>query len=117
MGKGKRSPFWNSIIVATLLLCIFAFVEHYKNWYDLKDGSFKIVSGAYYQKIPLDQVDSLLLVDRLPEMQRHSGFSWKAKEKGIFTDSVHGFDVHVFVDDLWQQKIKMVHHDSLILYV
>src|SRR5690606_40800110 len=67
--------------------------------------------------IPLDQVDSLLLVDRLPEMQRHSGFSWKAKEKGIFTDSVHGFDVHVFVDDLWQQKIKMVHHDSLILYV
>lgn len=117
MGKGKRSPLWNLVVVATVLLCLFAFVEHYKNWYSLKEGNLKVLSGAYYQKIPLDKVDSLLLVDRLPEMERRSGFSWKAREKGVFRDSIRQGSVHVFVDDLRQQKIKLVHHDSLVLYM
>lgn len=117
MRKRKRSLPWNLVVVATVLLCLLAFVEHYKNWYSLKDGNLKILSGAYYQKIPLVQVDSLLLVERLPEMERQSGFSWKAREKGVFRDSVRALRVHVFVDDLRQQKIKLVHRDSLVLYM
>ena len=117
MRKRKRSLPWNLILVATVLLCLFAFVEHYKNWYSIKDGNLKVLSGAYYQKIPLDRVDSLLMVDRLPEMERGSGFSWNTREKGVFRDSVRAGTVHVFVDDLGQRKIKLVHHDSLVLYM
>lgn len=117
MGKRKRSALWNGLIVATVLLCLSVFVEHYKNWYSLDKGRLKVLSGIYYQKIPLAQMDSLALVDRLPEMERAHGFSWKAKEKGVFMDSISGSRVHVFVDDLHQRKIRMVHHDSLLLYL
>ena len=79
--------------------------------------NFKIFSGIYYQKIPLAQIDSVLFVDKLPEMERSSGFSWNAKEKGVFKDSITQSKVYVFVDDLRQQKIKVVHHDSLKMYV
>ncbi|MEC8832181.1 MAG: hypothetical protein VX772_07465, partial [Bacteroidota bacterium] len=77
----------------------------------------KIFSGIYYQKIPLTELDSVLFVQKLPEMERSSGFSWMEKEKGVFNDSVTNTKVYVFVDDLYQQKIKVVHHDSLKMYV
>ncbi|HBU77036.1 MAG TPA: hypothetical protein DEF18_02945, partial [Muricauda sp.] len=35
----------------------------------------------------------------------------------VFKDSITNTKVYVFVDDLYQQKIKVVHHDSLKLYV
>lgn len=117
MGTKKRHWLWNVLIVLTVIVCILAFVEHYKNWYKIEEGNLKVLSGLYYQKIPLDEIDSILFVEKLPEMERSSGFSWKAREKGVFLDSITQTKVHVFVDDLRQQKIKMVHHDSLTLYM
>lgn len=117
MSKRKKHWLWNVLIILTLALCVLVFVEHYKNWHKIEEGSFKIFSGIYYQKIPLTELDSVLLVDKLPEMERSSGFSWMEKEKGVFMDSISQTKVYVFVDDLYQQKIKLVHHDSLKMYV
>lgn len=107
---------WNVLIVLTLMVCLLAFVAHYKNWYGVENGEFSIFSGIYRQKIPITEMDSILFVEKLPEMERSSGFSWMAKEKGVFKDSIHHTKVYVFVDDLRQQKIKLVHHDTLQLY-
>lgn len=117
MGKRKRHWLWNVLIVVTLLVCVFAFVEHYKNWCKIEEGNLKVLSGIYYQKIPLAEIDSVVFVDKLPEMERSNGFSWMAKEKRVFKDSITQSKVYVFVDDLRQQKIKVVHHDSLKLYL
>lgn len=117
MSERKRHWFWNILIVLTVVLCFLAFVEHYKNWHKIEDGNLRIFSGIYYQKIPLTELDSVLLVDKLPEMERSSGFSWMEKEKGVFIDSITQSKVYVFVDDLYQQKIKLVHHDSLRMYL
>ena len=117
MGGKKRHWLWNVLIVLTVVFCILAFVEHYKNWHKIEDGNFKIFSGIYYQNIPVAEIDSVLFVDKLPEMERSSGFSWDAKEKGVFKDSITQSKVYVFVDDLRQHKIKVVHHDSLKMYV
>ena len=117
MGIKKRHWLWNVLIVLTVILCILAFVEHYKNWYKIKEGNLSIFSGIYYQKIPLTELDSVLFVEKLPEMERSSGFSWMEKEKGVFNDSITNTKVYVFVDDLYQQKIKVVHHDSLKMYM
>ncbi|WP_437399798.1 hypothetical protein [Flagellimonas lutimaris] len=117
MSKRKRHWLWNVLIVLTVALCVLVFVEHYKNWHRIEEGNFKIFLGIYYQKIPLTELDSVLLVDKLPEMERSSGFSWMEKEKGVFVDSISKTKVYVFVDDLYQQKIKVVHHDSLKMYL
>ncbi|MEM7484343.1 MAG: hypothetical protein AAF348_03970 [Bacteroidota bacterium] len=117
MSKKKRHWLWNIVIVVTLIVCVFAFILHYKNWHKIEEGQLKILSGIYYQNIPIGEIDSLLLVDKLPEMERSNGFSWMAKEKGVFKDSITQTKVYVFVDDLKQQKIKLVHHDSLKTYL
>lgn len=108
---------WNVLIVLTVIFCVLVFVEHYKNWHKIEEGNLKIFSGIYYQKVPLTELDSVLLVEKLPEMERSSGFSWMEKEKGVFKDSITNTKVYVFVDDLYQQKIKVVHHDSLKMYL
>lgn len=117
MKSKKRHWLWNLLIVMTLLLCVLVFVEHYKNWHKIEEGHLKIYSGIYYQNIPLAELDSVFLVEKLPEMERSSGFSWMEREKGVFNDSITNTKVYVFVDDLYQQKIKLVHHDSLKIYV
>ena len=117
MKKNKKNWFWNIIIIFTLIVCAMAFVLHYKNWSKFEEGHFQVVSGIYKQRIPLDAIDSLSFVDRLPEMERKNGFSWMAKEKGVFKDSLIDAKVYVFVDDLRQQKLRIVHHDSLKLFV
>ncbi|WP_222982956.1 hypothetical protein [Flagellimonas meishanensis] len=109
----KRHWFWNLLIVLTLIVCLMAFVIHYKNWHKIKEGELRILSGIYYQKVPLSEMDSITMVNRLPEMERSSGFSWMMKEKGIFLDSLNQTKTYVFVDDLTQQKIRLVHHDSI----
>lgn len=116
MNKKKRHWLWNVLIVLTLIVCLLAFVAHYKNWDKIEDGQFKIFSGIYHQRISIADMDSILFVEKLPEMERSSGFSWMAKEKGVFKDSIRNTKVYVFVDDLRQQKIKLVHHDTLQLY-
>ncbi len=116
MNKKKRHWLWNVLIVLTLIVCLLAFVAHYKNWHKIEEGELQIFSGIYRQSIPVMEIDSILFVEKLPEMERSSGFSWLAKEKGVFKDSIHHTKVYVFVDDLRQHKIKLVHHDTLQLY-
>jgi hypothetical protein len=117
MKKNKKNWFWNIVIVLTLLVCVLAFILHYKNWSKFEEGHFQVVSGIYKQRILLSDIDSIDFVQKLPEMERKNGFSWLAKEKGVFKDSLTNSKVYVFVDDLRQQKIRLVHHDSLKLYL
>ncbi|WP_422861905.1 hypothetical protein [Flagellimonas sp. W118] len=117
MNKKKRHGFWNVLIVLTLIICVFAFIIHYKNWHKIEEGELRILSGIYYQKIPISEIDSVMLVDRIPELERSNGFSWAAIEKGVFKDSLTDTKVYVFVDDLRQQKIRLVHDDSLKLFL
>lgn len=115
--KKRNNWFWNVLIVITLIICVLAFVLHYKNWTKFEEGNFQILSGIYKQRIPLAEIDAINFVPRIPELQRKNGFSWLAKEKGVFLDSISGTKVYVFVDDLKQQKIELIHHDSLLIYL
>lgn len=117
MSNKKRHWIWNLLIFLTLAFCLSAFTLHYKNWYEVEDGELKILSGAYYQRLPLEDVDSVMMVERIPEMERAHGFSWLVKEKGVFKDSLTESKVYVFVDDLRQQKIRLVHADSLKVFI
>ena len=105
------------MIVITLLVCGLVFVLHYKNWTKFEEGNFQVVSGIYKQKIKLSTVNQVKWVPKIPDLERKNGFSWLAKEKGVFLDSITGAKIYVFVDDLKQQKIEVLHHDSLLLYV
>ncbi len=113
----KKNLFWNGVVIFTLIICVFAFVLHYKNWVTFEEGHFQVVSGIYKQRVPLSEIDSVSWVEKIPKMERQSGFSWLAKEKGIFKDSLSNAEVSVFVDDLKQPKIRLLHHDSLLLYI
>lgn len=93
-----------------------AFALHYKNYASIKDGNFKLLSGVYRKKIPLSTINKVEWVPKIPEMERKNGFSWLAKEKGVFVDSLTGAKIYVFVDDLRLQKVKVTHSDSLHLY-
>ena len=62
----------------------------------------------------------LFFVEKIPPMVRLNGFSAFNKEKGVFRDfkdSLTDKKVHVFVDTYENQKIKIVHHDSLKLFI
>jgi len=112
----KSNWFWNFVIVLTLAGCILAFVLHYKNWVKIEEGNFMVTSGIYSQKIPRSEINGIEFVSRIPKMERKNGFSWLAKEKGVFLDSISGNQTYVFVDDLRREKLKMMYSDSLILY-
>ena len=117
MRKSSKNWFWNIVIVLTILVSIAAFVLHYKNWSKFEEGHFQVVSGIYKEKILLSDIDSVGFVEKLPQMERTNGFSWLAREKGVFKDSLTANKVYVFVDDLRQQKIRLVYKDSLKLYI
>ncbi|MEL6305056.1 MAG: hypothetical protein AAFQ20_09735, partial [Bacteroidota bacterium] len=65
MKNKKRHWFWNLMIVLTVFVCLLAFVVHYQNWYKVKDGEVRILSGIYYKTIPLSDIDSLIWVDKI----------------------------------------------------
>jgi len=118
MSRKKRHWFWNLLIVVTPLVCALAFTIHYKNWMRLKEDHLEILSGIYYISLPYASLNSVSMVKKIPSMERISGFSAWMKEKGVFRDSLKpGNKIYVFVDDLSQPKIKLVHHDSLILFL
>ncbi|MEM9076751.1 MAG: hypothetical protein AAGC43_06920 [Bacteroidota bacterium] len=117
MTKKKRHWVWNILIVLTLVFCALAFILHYKNWHSIEEGELSITSGIYHKKIPISKIDSISWVERIPEMERSHGFSWLEKEKGVFQDSLTQSKVYVFVDDLRQPKIRLVHNDSLKLFL
>ncbi len=109
---------WNVLIVLTLIGCAMAFTAHYKNWVRLKDDHFTILSGIYYRELPYESLDSVTMVEKLPSMERINGFSAWTTEKGTFKDSLHPDNkVFVYVDNLSLPKIKLVHHDSLLMYL
>lgn len=112
----KGNWIWNILVVLAVVVSIAAFALHYQNYVSIKADELKIFSGVYRKNVPLGAVDSLYLVEKFPKMERQSGFSWLAKEKGVFKDSLYGTNTYVFVDDLNQTKIKMVYQDSLVLY-
>jgi hypothetical protein len=97
-----------------------AFVLHYKNWTKVKSDEIKILSGFYYKKLKYPELDSVLMIDKIPPMERLNGFSVLEKEKGLFRefkDSLTTKKVHVYVDNLSNQKIKVVYNDSSKLYI
>ena len=116
----KRNRFWNVIVVLTVIICLIAFAAHYKNWTKIKPDGIQVLSGFYYAQIKFSDLDSVLLVEKIPPMVRLHGFSALEKEKGIFRefkDSLTAKKVHVYVDNLQLRKIKLVFHDSLHLYI
>ena len=104
----------------TVLVCLMAFVLHYKNWTKVKSDEIKILSGFYYKKLKYPELDSVLMIDKIPPMERLNGFSVLEKEKGLFRefkDSLTTKKVNVYVDNLSNQKIKVVYNDSSKLYI
>lgn len=117
MAKKQRHWFWNILIGITIIASILAFTVHYKNWTKIEQDHIKILSGLYYQNIAFKDVNTVAMVERIPSMERVNGFSAMQKEKGVFKDSILGTNIYVYVDDLKQQKIKLIHHDSLQLFL
>lgn len=118
MAKKKRHWLWNFLIVLTIGVCVLAFIAHYKNWTKIEGDHMRILSGVYYKEIKFDEIDSVIMVEKIPQMERINGFSAWAKEKGIFKDSLRpDISVRVYVDNLRQPKIKLVQNDSLWLYL
>ncbi len=120
MKSNKRHWFWNLLLVLTVIVCAFALTMHYKNWVSVKSNYIKVMSGFYSQSVAYNELDSVVFVARLPPMERLNGFSALEKEKGIFRefkDSLTDKKVYVFVDNISQQKIKLVYKDSVKLYL
>ncbi|MGK0495476.1 MAG: flagellar motor component MotA [Maribacter sp.] len=120
MKSNKRHWFWNLLLVLTVIVCAFALTMHYKNWVSVKSNYIKVMSGFYSQSVDYNDLDSVVFVARLPPMERLNGFSALEKEKGVFRefkDSLTDKKVYVFVDNISQQKIKLVYKDSVKLYL
>ena len=120
MKSNKRHWFWNLLLVLTVIVCAFALTMHYKNWVSVKSNYIKVMSGFYSQSVDYNELDSVVFVARLPPMERLNGFSALEKEKGVFRefkDSLTDKKVYVFVDNISQQKIKLVYKDSVKLYL
>ena len=110
---------WNIWAVLTVIVCFLVLLAHYKNWTKLKPEGIRILSGFYYKEVKYTDLDSVLLVEKIPPMARLNGFSAFDKGKGIYQeykDSLTDKKVNVFVDNFSQHKIKLVYKDSLLLY-
>lgn len=117
MRTKKKYWFLNILIVATIAICLLAFAAHYKNWTKIEDDGIKILSGVYFKEIPYTTMNTVMMVPKLPSMERISGFSAMTMEKGVFKDSITQAKTYVFVDDLNDQKIKLVYQDSMNIFI
>ena len=122
MSGKKKQRFWGVLAVVTVIVCMLAFMAHAKNWVRTSPDALKVFTGFYYTRLPYADIDSVLLVDRIPPMVRLNGFSAFDTEKGVyyaFQDSLdfEGKKIRVYVDDYERPKIKLVHHDSLKVYL
>ena len=118
MAKKRRHRMLNLLIVVAVLCSILAFVVHSKNWTRLRGDRMQILSGGYYQEIPFGELDSVLWKERIPQMERSHGFSFWAREKGVFVDSLYPRrPVYVYVDDLRQRKIKVRYRDTMVVFL
>ena len=115
----KNHWVWTVLLIVTVILCATILILHFKNWISNDSQSLKLRSGFYVVEIPYNELDSVVMVERIPPMERLNGFSALEKEKGIFRefkDSLTDKKVHVFVDNIGQQKVKLVYQDSTYLY-
>ncbi|MDX1314321.1 MAG: hypothetical protein R3356_02365 [Eudoraea sp.] len=118
MAGKHRKGLWNFIIVLTLLVCGTVFAMHYKNWLREEPNQLTILSGFYLQQIPYGELNEVGLVKRIPELERINGFSAWEKEKGIFRDSLRPNNkIYVYVDNLYDEKIRLRYRDSVELYI
>ena len=118
MAQKHRKGLWNFIIVVTLLVCGMVFAMHYKNWVRQEADQLTLLSGFYVQTIPYEELNEVGLVKRIPELERINGFSAWEKEKGIFRDSLRpNRKIYVYVDNLYDEKIRLIYSDSIELYV
>lgn len=120
MNLSKRLWFWNVVLVLTVILCVFTLILHFKNWVGVNEAGITVRSGFYNTALLYKDIDSVVLVERIPPMERLNGFSALEKEKGIFRefkDSLTNKKVHVFVDNIKNQKLKLVYKDSFYVYL
>lgn len=114
----KRHWLLNLTIGITILACLLAFAIHSRNWMRLKEGRMQLLSGVYYLEVPFAELDSVRWQAKIPQMERRHGFSFWAREKGVFSDSLFpSRPVYVYVDDLRQTKIRITYRDSLTLFL
>lgn len=120
MATKKRHWLWNILIVITVIICLIAFTAHYKNWTKVEPANFQVLSGIYYHELKFAELDSVVFVERIPPMNRLSGFSAFDKGKGIyqeFKDSLTDKEVPVFIDNFSNQKIRLVKKDSSQIFI
>lgn len=119
MHSSKKNWVWTIALIITVIVCAFVLTLHIKNWVDDDVNSLSLRSGFYNVEIPLNELDSVVFVERIPPMQRLHGFSAFDKEKGVFRefkDSLTDKKVRVFVDNINQNKVKLVYKDSAYVY-
>lgn len=119
MHSSKKNWVWTIALIITVIVCAFVLTLHIKNWVDDDVNSLSLRSGFYNVEIPLNELDSVVFVERIPPMQRLHGFSAFDKEKGVFRefkDSLTNKKVRVFVDNINQNKVKLVYKDSDYVY-
>ena len=118
MGGKKRHWLLNLLIITAVVLCLLAFAAHSRNWKRIQEDRVQFLSGLYYEEIPFGEIDSLSWKEQIPQMQRDHGFSFWAREKGRFKDSLYPErPILVLVEDLRQDKLKISYRDSLILFL
>ena len=118
MARAPRHWMLNLLIVLAVLFSLLAFALHSRNWTRLQEDRLQVLSGLYYEELAYSDLDSVLWVEKIPRMERRHGFSFWAREKGVFVDSLNPQrPVYVFVDDLRQHKIKLRYQDTLVLYL
>lgn len=111
----KRHWLWNILIVLTVVVCLLAFIAHYKNWIRKEADQVTILSGIYYHDVKYNDLEMIEWVDKIPPMVRLSGFSAFEKGKGVyqeFKDTLTDRKVYVFVDNFEHQKIRLITKDS-----
>jgi len=117
MALRKRHWLWNTVIALTIVICLAAFILHSKNWIRQEEGGFTLISGFYYSEVHYDSIEQVSMVPRIPEMERESGFSAWAVEKGIFRDTLQGLEgIRVYVEDLKDPKIRLDQRGSAPIY-
>ena len=119
MHSSKKNWIWTITLIVTIICCAAVLILHVKNWVTSDNTSLGLRSGFYNVEIPLSELDSVVFVERIPPMQRLHGFSALEKEKGVFRefkDSLTDKKVHVFVDNINQNKVKLVYKDSSYVY-
>ncbi len=117
MAVAKRHWLWNLVIGLTILVCLSAFILHSRNWIREEEEGFVLFSGFYFSQIRYDDIESVRMVPRIPELERNSGFSVWGIEKGIFRDTLAGMEgIRVYVDELKYPKILMQRRDASPVY-